>query len=127
MLHVPVGGAASLACGNPARDVLALCRARQVRAYRVRPEATLPDMRGFGKGWNVDSVNLYRTVECKCHRAVALKDFVAHILGCPAVPRERRELMAMAFRVLLRDPQESLRILQQKLPRGFFKRSSTDA
>jgi DNA-binding transcriptional regulator WhiA len=124
VLHVPVDRAAGVACGNPARDVLALRRKGKVRVYRVQSRTTLPNMR---KGGNVDSVNVYRTVECKCHRAIALKDFVAHILGCPAIPRERRELLAMAFRVLLRNPQESLRTLERKLARGFFKRGSTDA
>lgn len=45
-----------MACGNASGDLLALWRKRQVWLYRVQPQGTMPDLRGFGKGV-VDSVN----------------------------------------------------------------------
>lgn len=52
-----------------------------------------------------------KTVECKCHRHVALKDFIMHVLTCESVPEDHRWLVVLALRVLLRNPEESLRVL----------------
>jgi hypothetical protein len=53
--HVPAREAASVACGNQTRDVLALWRKGQVWVYRVQPQGALPDVWGRWKGV-VDSV-----------------------------------------------------------------------
>ena len=65
----------------------------------------------MGKG-GMDSVNPSETLyhPC-CGQHVALQNVVAHLLRCPAIPRDRRELLALALHTLLRNPEESLRVL----------------
>jgi hypothetical protein len=55
LFDVPMDRSPLVGSGNPARDVLALWRERQVWLYRVRPKRTLPDLWGFGEG-GMDSV-----------------------------------------------------------------------
>ena len=87
----------------------------------LQPQGTVPDLWGLGEGDTMDSVIAGRTVECKCHRRVALEVFVAHYLGCPAIPQEHRRLFALAYRALSRNPEASLRALAERNWTNTFK------